>query len=235
MLPPKANAIDWLTHSQNNFSWAKAKDVDGRSHLEALKILGHTLHLVQDSTVPLHVRSDAHPFHKDYEGKADKFSTVSWWNWMIDNQQLRQLLANNALSRDLTVQELIKELATYTSSNYLSDDTMPSTDILQRTYQRQDRFLVRSLTAKEQQYFQALAIPNEGYIRLAEWNGKNYEITDDVAENYWEILSVTAIEYGLAVMKKFSCVVLTDPKTCHASDALIDSVPPSPPINLNVK
>jgi hypothetical protein len=136
LLPPRANAMMWGSHSENDFAWQRASVRYQLDSLDGMKILGHVLHLVQDLTVPLHVRGDIHPIHKDYEGFATGFSTRAWFESVVNNKELLSIFADRMRGgpKRFDLSAVLTDLARYTHDGFVTDDTMPTGLQMSRSY-----------------------------------------------------------------------------------------------------
>lgn len=105
--------------SPTDYSWERAiYDYVYGDRSRGLEALGHTLHLIQDATVPDHTRDDAHPIWSTYEKYAKRFD--------INNVSLAEnLLAQN--QKPIIFSDLdsyFDYLANFSNTNFFSDDTI---------------------------------------------------------------------------------------------------------------
>ena len=139
--------------STSMVEWPNAISAYRRDPHGGMKIIGHTLHLIQDMTVPLHVRGDIHPIDKDYEGFADLFSTRDWSRVTSGNAKLFAVYQDRiAESQWEGIQPLMRKLARYTAENFVSDDTMPNGAELKRMFEDDGRYVTRMPLAEERPY-----------------------------------------------------------------------------------
>ncbi|MBU4502960.1 MAG: hypothetical protein KKA79_10275, partial [Nanoarchaeota archaeon] len=124
-------SINWAySHSDHEYSWTKARDYyelaltsqneedRNTNFAKTFRALGQVLHLLEDKTVPAHVRNDNHfpllfgpDMYEEY-WKADKaFPTFSY------------PIANLPIFRDYWDDDSGKGLAEFTNHNFLSRDT----------------------------------------------------------------------------------------------------------------
>ena len=76
-----------LAIPETNYTWQKAfNSYQQGEKAEAMKALGHVLHLLQDSSVPAHTRNDIHVDGDSYEKFAAEQKTIDW-----QGQQLVEL------------------------------------------------------------------------------------------------------------------------------------------------
>ncbi len=184
-----------LFSSDSDFSWDRAiyEYVHG-DRARAMEALGHVLHLVQDATVPAHVRNDAHPtFIPRQQDPYETFTEGLGGSIAIVSHKLVQ--ANS-------IEGAMKEVATFTNNNFLSRDT---------------EFEHYIHPAEDDLYFDANfgVHKQNGHIvvRAAqEFDRKNkVEVTryffDDkdgeISKAYWDVLSEKAVVYGVAVIDLF--------------------------------
>ncbi len=127
-------SIDWVTNQDyqaaygrqyGNQTWQKAikSYIDGDKK-SAFIALGHVLHLVEDATVPDHVRDDSHPgIEGDPGSPYETFSKAQ-----TDASELNTaetLLKNKTNFKKISsVSQAIKDVATYVNQNFFSEDTI---------------------------------------------------------------------------------------------------------------
>ncbi len=163
-------SIDWVTNQQyqaaygrqyGNQTWQKAikSYIDGDKKA-AFLALGHVLHLVEDATVPDHVRDDSHPgIEGDPGSPYENFSKIQ-----TDAGELvvaENLLNNNAEFKKLnSVNQAIKDLAIYTNQNFFSEDTINN-----------DEFAKPDLNSLNIVYIDT---PKDGILKLLKNKNSNY-------------------------------------------------------------
>lgn len=128
---PALPSFQWVTNQEyqsaygseyGNQTWQKAIKlyVDGNKQA-AFMALGHTLHIVEDATVPDHVRDDSHPgIEGDPGSPFEGFSKEE-----TDKGELR--VAENLKSDLLQLNSIgstIQDLSRYTNANFFSEDTI---------------------------------------------------------------------------------------------------------------
>ncbi|HNW56015.1 MAG TPA: hypothetical protein PKN62_03000, partial [bacterium] len=101
----------WLY--QGKFSWNQAIEAYRQGDLEkAFVNLGHVLHLLQDMTVPAHVRNDPHELGDSYE------------NWAWQNRDQISSYPGIVYPRCLDYRDCFRQLALTVSQHYFSQDTI---------------------------------------------------------------------------------------------------------------
>lgn len=194
--------------SEGDYSWDRAvfEYVHGDKN-RALLALGHTLHLIEDATVPDHTRNDGHPPIADmgspYEGWTSQFSAQNFH--LAD-----ELIKNN--KKPVIFDSLNKyfdELAIYSNNNFFSKDTIFDKEYLLPNIQ----------SVKEERL-------SDGLMHTFGYNNKNaklveidpefnfetgvftekYKINDVdnlILSDYWNLLSSQAVLDGAGVVKLF--------------------------------
>ncbi len=189
-----------LISTETDFAWGRGIRAYARGD-EALAafILGHTLHLIEDLSVPEHTRNDAHPGDSPYEKWTAQFTLAN------RDGNLNLSLAPKIFP-DLN--SYFYELAKYSNNNFYSKDTIGI-----------DQFNEPQLAyvSKDGKYFYAFKVDNSGDYHLAIYkrfggsvlfsNSKDIDIeTDDskvVLRDYWSHLAPKAIQYGAGVVRLF--------------------------------
>lgn len=107
-----------LFSGNQDHSWQRAvyEYVHG-DRVRAIESLGHVIHLLQDATVPAHVRGDVHPFAF---GLGDRDSYEEFTRDKTPDGALRRVEVAVVSSP----QEAISEVAIFTQKNFLSKDTL---------------------------------------------------------------------------------------------------------------
>jgi len=101
----------WLY--QGKFSWNQAIEAYRQGDLEkAFVNLGHVLHLLQDMTVPAHVRNDPHELGDSYE------------NWVWQNRDQLSSYPGMVYPQCLDYRDCFRQLALTVSQHYFSQDTI---------------------------------------------------------------------------------------------------------------
>lgn len=196
---------------QSDFTWNKAIDLylDGKKE-EALFTLGHIIHLIEDMSVPDHVRNDAHPPYDNggspYENWTARFN--------LDNSDasLKSRLNGKALISLGDLNSYFTDLAKYTNANFYSADSIknfayPVSDnfIINGNYEygiKKDEVGEYKLIRKESG---SIFLTNSGDLE------KNNSLTIEkwsidapiIMSDYWSRLSVKSVQYGAGVIDLF--------------------------------
>ncbi|MDI6733934.1 MAG: hypothetical protein QMD50_00365 [Patescibacteria group bacterium] len=182
------------------FTWQKAIDywLEGRKG-EALFVLGHILHLIEDSSVPDHTRNDAHPNDSPYENWTKKY--------ILKNPDIglkQRLQGKNPISFP-NLAEYFNSLAKYANNNFYSKDTigitggykLPDVDYfsvesgvnygVKTDFEFGDYHLI-----KTPQKALGVSFDNEDFLK------DNFVLND-----YWSRLSTKAVQHGAGVVNLF--------------------------------
>ncbi len=189
-----------LFSDATDYSWDRAVyEYNYGDRDRAMQTLGHILHLVQDASVPAHVRNDDH---------------LSKWGWG-DINLYEEYTTKREPSVTVTgikdfnsLDDIYKDLAKFTNENFLSKDTIFEGYILPR---RKGLRLERSMLDGDTQYF---GVGDFGKLvlidRIKDWKVNNYVETyviddkeQEILANYYKILSNKAAEYGVATIDLF--------------------------------
>ncbi len=156
----------------------------------ALQALGHVLHLLEDMTSVPHTRDDAH-------GSTWALGTRSYYEDYTEN-----FVANvevTSTKKADTLEQLFKDTATYTNSNFLSRDTIftkymsPVVNIKRRD----ENFLLNNLGIK---LISAKFTENrDGSVSVLSMELNNKE----VMQSYWKNLSERTVNDGVALLDLF--------------------------------
>jgi len=192
--PKRIRQNDTHFSSETDFSWERAVYEYAHGDKErALKTLGHVLHLVQDATVPAHVRNDQHLNHNGF-GDPDPYEKHSA---IVDSVSV-----TGKIPVFSNIEGAVNSAATFTNNNFLSKDTvfrryeLPSLNILH----------IRSGFVYHPEFGHKLA----RIERTEKFAGvvKDADVFIDdpqnsVASDYWNMLSGKAIESGAGVIDLF--------------------------------
>lgn len=195
-----------LFDSSTDYSWDRAVyDYVYGDKNRALEALGHNLHLIQDMSVPPHVRNDQHLLGFDdspYEIFTKKF----------DKESIKNLSNNLISSGDKVVIEnslnsYFDSLATLTNSNFFSKDTIFVSNYVTPNYiSKIDSynlgwdFGISKIDGIEYK------LVEEKNIRIKDKIETQYRINDErklILTDYWSILSKQSVLHGAGVMKLF--------------------------------
>ncbi len=169
---------------------------------------GHIFHLISDMTVPAHVRNDPHwgevPFLESLT--SGSYFQVSLWPtdayevWTDDhrNEIMSQLNPENVPKFD-SLDELMQDLAHFTSSNFYSDgETIDVMGILASTNYSPVKDMYKLKEGKKVYYAKVIEGKEVHLLRkgiLSSW-------TDNTClADYWSVLGTKAVEYGAAALE----------------------------------
>jgi hypothetical protein len=205
-------SVDWVTNQQyqaaygrqyGNQTWQKAiKSYIYGDKKSAFLALGHVLHLIEDATVPDHVRDDSHPgIEGDPGSPYENFSKIQ-----TDAGELlvaEKLLSDNMEFKKLiSVNQAIKDLAIYTNQNFFSEDTADNDEFLNPYI---NNLTVKLIDKKEYLYNESLNI----YISKINFNNgldnKKFTTSDIlyVLPSYRDHLFPEAVLTGASVINLF--------------------------------
>ena len=156
------------------YTWGQAIKAYKKGDQEkAFRILGHSLHLLQDMAVPEHVRNEYHPQGSPYE----KFSARQ----RAEIEDWRQPVVLESLD------DYFDELATYTNKNFYSPKTIPGD--------------IRSFTGFDNEFGQYKMVVKDtdvsSGISITTINSPS------VLSDYYRILSRKSILYGAGLINLF--------------------------------
>ncbi len=204
--------------ASGDYSWNTAiyEYVYGDTH-RALQSLGHTLHLVEDLTVPDHVRNDPHPnVHAPFVGD-DVLGEASYYEvytnqFNHDNMSVAFDVFNTGKSipRYDSLDEYFDTLALFTNTHFFSRDTLPDTheyvlpkvEGVTREYKDDQYYLINYLNNQKLYLILVDEIVDVEKNKI----NKIYNINDDdkkVMSSYWNILSKEAVVNGAGVLELF--------------------------------
>lgn len=143
--------------------------------------VGHILHLIQDMSVPAHVRIDEHHDGDPYEVWASHFGKID-----INNSHKTNVSSLN---------QVFDTLATYTYDNFLSQDTAVNIKYDQ-IKEEKDFYGINTLYAYRNGHKIAKVVKNQ--------SGNEYSIDYNVNQSYWNLLAPKAIGYSAGVIELFA-------------------------------
>jgi len=143
--------------------------------------VGHILHLIQDMSVPAHVRIDSHPDGDPYEVWAQHFGKIDPSKSIKNN-------VNN-------LNQVFHVLATYTYDNFFSQDTVVDLKYDEIKTEK-DYSGVNTYYAYRNGYKIAKVVKNQ--------LGNEYSFDYNVNQSYWNLLSPKAIGYSAGVIELFA-------------------------------
>ncbi|HPM11622.1 MAG TPA: hypothetical protein PK941_14385 [Paludibacter sp.] len=205
---PFASALKWATTDPKNLTRydEAVRLLKDEKNTIGWRYLGHVLHLLQDMSVPAHVRADMHGGGDTYELELRELNIVDYCN-IVGNCNISNLGEPKAI--DTTEpDEYFIQLAADTRNNFYSDNSFT--------------FMLKSLPPNivtcDEQYLCNSNVGN-GKIYVADKNGwmnslpkmpsalggekKYYKITDKVAASMFSYLGLQAIQYGAGLIKLF--------------------------------
>ena len=200
----------WLgpNNLDSNQTWNKAiyEYLSGHEK-EAFVALGHVLHLIEDATVPAHVRANSHPdilgkySWSDYEQRAKIYDRAILKNYATALK--KQGLTSSKFD---SLNSLFDDLASKVNHYYYSDDT------------------IRSSEYKYPQPEYEGELPEGYFVMGQDYNGKTihlaykqsgvgyrvksgldvYTLNNDIVfKDYWQSLSPLAVSYGSSAIDLF--------------------------------
>ena len=179
---------DWaVADTINDFTWAKGLDAYARGdNHRAFLILGHVLHLLQDASVPEHVRNDMHAVDSPYESFTKTLTPV-----ISDASPV--LLPDTAAYFDA--------MALYTNNGFYSADTIDDAEYAKPTadfVEQEGKYLYGFKTDEDGNKYHLLQYidGNKGLKFLNKDNGT-------ILSDYWRLLSVKTIRYGAGMTRLF--------------------------------
>ncbi len=176
---------DWLHSSfrqslvpgRGDCSWERAlREYQKGKRSLAFICLGHALHLLEDASVPAHVRNDDHLEGDSYE------SWLKYHNPAVPS-------AADMLPSCTDASACIRDLARFVNEHYVSEDTISERP-----------FIVPFRDAVVEDSF----LKYEGHI-IAAYNPKtrNFRLTSAVQEAYWQTISPVLLAYGRRMIELF--------------------------------
>lgn len=209
-----------LCSYDGDFSWSSTvRLLDSKQPLRAAYALGHILHLLQDLTVPAHTRNDTHVHIPGIEHKDsyERFAAKRCERLLIP--LARDLYSDGVRPRELpTLEGLFDELASYSYSRFVSDDTIFSSEYdapVERSAPRDfeivngkrilfvygvDQSALSVSYGLKPRY--RLARVSSFWERIA--GEPTYQISEECLIDYWDRLSRRAIAYSAGALRKFA-------------------------------
>ena len=184
--------------SESDFTWQQAIKFYNQDEKEkAIFMLGHILHLIEDTSVPDHTRNDPHPGDSPYEIYTSQFNLTN------PDKALNTRLNNKTPIILSGLNSYFDGLANYSNNNFYSKDTIG----IQSGYD-----------SPIPDYFQTLE-DGRSYGIHSDKDFGNYPIvmakgllevkTDELLNrplimlNYWSRLSTKSVEYGAGLINLF--------------------------------
>jgi hypothetical protein len=211
------SALKWANDDPRNLTNFAMAKTEGNT-LKGWRYIGHILHILEDMSVPAHVRNDAHIIYENYEGyMAEKVPA-----------ELFLLTGGDAAMQprepsDTDISPFFRELSDYTRANYFSEHT-----VFENNYYGID-LPVAAVAAEDDHYFYGTngkRIANKGLLFWAVYSTAtsstdprplgetNYDlvrtfarINQSVAEDMFSDVGPRAIQYGAGLIKLFHDLV----------------------------
>lgn len=167
---------------------------------EAYRTLGHILHLVEDASVPAHVRQDTH-----LGAFGDGKDLYEEWTAKNKGAASSVVGAENTEIQCDDIDTCFRSLAKYTQENFLSLDTFdtypfPLVDLMQKIETGEDDALY-ALIAKPLDG-QGRTDRMLGFVNMGPVETK-VKFSDAVQAEYWSHLSKMAVATGARIVKVF--------------------------------
>ena len=197
-------------YPEGNHTWDKAV---GEQDFESL---GHLLHLLQDATVPAHVRNDPHalfPAGARYVSRTDLHED-SYEQWAQDHPEAFATLTPQELKRFNSLEEIFAEVIPFTGSHFFSDNSMPLTAEGEAPYSHPKVFPRReggktyyytTVNGKE------IPIARKGFL-------SPYILNVKVLEGQFQILGTKAVEMGAAAIDLFFRTIEAEQPQCQSHE-----------------
>ncbi|AKM84053.1 TPA: hypothetical protein DCZ46_01850 [Candidatus Campbellbacteria bacterium] len=192
--------------ANSDYSWDRAVyEYAWGDKQRGLESLGHILHLIQDMSVPPHVRNDQHLLGLDdspyemFTKQFDKNSIKNLSDELISGDQ--KPITKNSLNN------YFDGLATLTNNNFFSKDTILSGGYMAPTVDKEQKdvssgyyFGYRKLFGE---YYKLVRVK---YNYVNNVFSKDYSFDDvngEIVTDYWSILSKQSVLHGAGVIKLF--------------------------------
>lgn len=200
-----ALVIDQDKLDSSDFAWRRAIEDYARGSKErGLEGLGHVLHLIEDLTVPAHVRNDPHPPAKTVGKELGDDDPYEHWSHKFtryNTDVIGRMRDKKPIDGLGSLNKYFDELAKYTNTKFLSKDTigianfeLPNIDVLEAQKINRINFLKNDQGAIIAAKFSQIA--DSADIKATTDN-------DIVSQSTWDHLSVKAVQYGAGVIDLF--------------------------------
>lgn len=222
-----------LFSGETDFSWDRAiYEYVWGDKKRGLTALGHILHLIEDASVPDHVRNDPHPaFGKRISGIApsffaaflehhDDFNASPYESFAVFDRKSVNIAEKIKHEQPLTlpsIDEYFERMAGYSNNNFFSEDTILSRDYREPT----TAFYKKNKLSNGLTYNFAYSRGGQILFRKDEdllWQTdvplltlKDYDKI--ILTSYWSLLSKQAVLHGAGVVKLFFDEVKKERKT----------------------
>lgn len=194
-----------LITTESDFSWERALKLYIQGEKEkAFYVLGHILHLIEDTSVPDHTRNDPHPEDSPYEKYTSKYNLNNF------DQELKIRLKNKKPIILDNLNSYFDNLANYSNNNFYSKDTIGIQSGYEKPYSF-DRRLYKELWFRFNEDYEFGDYPliheikpqNFNYITNNKFNLTLIDPNNFVLSSYWERLSTKAVQNGAGVINLF--------------------------------
>lgn len=212
------SALKWANDDPRNLTNFVMAKAEGNT-LKGWRYLGHILHILEDMTVPAHVRNDAHIIYENYEGYMAEKVPAELFLLAGDDPAMQPWEPSN-----IDISPFFQELSDYTRANYFSEHT-----VFKNNYYGID-LPVAAVSSEDDHYFYGTngnRIANKGLLFWAVYSTAtssadprplgetNYDlvktfarINQSVAEDMFSDLGPRAIQYGAGLIKLFHDLVI---------------------------
>lgn len=209
-----SNFVGAYFGAENDYSWERAIfDYVYSDEKRGIEAIGHTLHLIQDATVPDHTRDDAHPIWSTYEKYTKQFSQGSF---SLADELIKQG-HEPVVYKDLN--NYFDNLANFSNKNFFSDDTILINKYIKPTIVNKKS----EVLSDGKNYLFGQSLESDYLVRIKkEFNFyKNKEeesytlisVDNKIPQDYWENLSDQAVTNGAGVIKLFFDAVEEEKRT----------------------
>jgi len=203
-----------LFSSKTDYSWDRAvyEYVWGDKQ-KGLEALGHTLHLLEDVTVPDHTRNDVHlPFLNQESFYEDWTAQFNSGNFNLADKLINK---NEKPPIYSDLNRYFDNNAIYSNNNFFSRDTTPDKEnkysqplIIKEGKEilKNGEYIIFGYTKISDKEFKVVARSGESSWVETIRGDKNYFINDTdhlILSDYWNILSEQAVLSGVGVVKLF--------------------------------
>lgn len=192
--------------TETDFTWDRAKEFYLQGDKEkAMYLLGHILHLIQDSSIPAKTRNDVILVkeEKPYETWTEKFTSNN------RDFTLPRRLKNKEPFVLSNLHSYFYGVASYSNNNFFSKNTIgiqsyptPTSNILEAELNGYFRFGYDEEFGR----YHLVKEKNPGNHNYSSNFKKNMTLDDDnnlIFKDYWSMLSTKAVQYGAGVMDLF--------------------------------
>ncbi len=200
---------DKFFSSPTDFSWDRAiyEYVYG-DKVRAAASLGHIVHLLQDATVPAHVRNDPHPSHGGL-GDTDPYERFTG---QFESGQIN-VPGNMEIKSFPGIAHAFDDIANFTNKNFVSKDTL----FKHFNEPNLNNLSIRDGFAYNETRYK-VARARERFNRDSHGGKREFEIHIDddknsVVSDYWRVLSKRSIETGVGIIDLFFREVEKEKKT----------------------